>query len=172
MRVVEFRPVQVDEEFDDDPCLFLTGPIQGAPNWQADAIEILTHVRSRGDLRVYNPRSDNLGSHTYKQQVGWEKKHLTRARDYGAILFWFAAQDPSVPYPEGRAYAQTTRIEFGRALGWSDYDQYGLDIVIGFDRNYNGGNESYVRLAAAEHNIPVYCDLEQTCRKAARLALK
>ncbi len=49
-----------------------------------------------------------------------------------------------VEYPEGRAYAQTTRIELGETLG-RYYHNPDLRFVVGFEKGYVGGSEGYVR---------------------------
>lgn len=157
-------------ETGDEPGIFFAGPIQGAPDWQAQALEIIDAVPKSDSLHIFNPRARSVTSYSYEDQVAWEKHYLERARDYGAVLFWLAAQDYSLPYESGRAYAQTTRIEFGRAMGWLDYEPT-LNIVIGIDSDYRGGSERYIRTCAEEFQLEVYSRLEDTCKAAARLAL-
>ena len=70
-------------------------------------------------------------------------------------------QDPDEPYEQGRAYAQTTRMEFGRALGWKDHDP-SVDISLGIEPGYIG-NDEYYRHCAGEFDIPVHQSIENLC---------
>lgn len=144
---------------------FLAGPIQGAPDWQADAAAFLSQLHnssSRGNLHIANPRREYLDEiFNYDGQIGWEKQHLKRASKLGGILFWFAAQDMSLPYEEGRPYAKTTYKEFYRAIGWKDY-QSNIAIAFGTEPGY-GEHDRYTLSLLKEHHIPVYDDLYVTC---------
>ncbi|CAN5379415.1 hypothetical protein BH10PAT3_BH10PAT3_3000 [soil metagenome] len=149
-----------------EKLIFLAGPIQGAQDWQAQAIDLLDT-----NFHVANPRHD-YGDIVFDEahkikQVRWEKHQLVRAAQHGGIIFWFAAQDQSLKYEEGRAYAQTTRIEFGRAFGWKDFKP-SVNISVGIDPHYEGGNDFYIRDTAAELNIPVRDRLLIVCRDVLR----
>jgi hypothetical protein len=165
MRVIEHQPPTYDYQ-SPEPIGFLGGPIQGAPDWQNNAIEIFQTIPSTIDtIHLANPRRSNAekGDFNYAEQVSWEKRHLTKAREHGVIIFWFAAQDHTLPYEIGRAYAQTSRIELGRTLGWRDYT--GVDIVMGIEDGYKG-SEKYFVTCAEEHKIPLFTDLGEVCLKA------
>lgn len=164
MKVVETRPPNYENVDSRNPAIFLAGPIQGAPDWQKLAVHELART-SPFDIFIFNPRVSGISSHSYEQQVKWEKSHLERARDNGAILFWFAAQDFSIPYPQKRAYAQTSRIEFGRAIGWRDYNAR-VKVLLGIDLLYKGGNERYLRSCADEHSILIHSSLGALCLDA------
>ncbi len=168
MAIVEHRPPSLDHYLDGRPAVFLAGPIQGAPDWQEQAIQIFAHEYTRFPaLNIFNPRFGKVSSHNYAQQVLWEKRQLERARDHGAILFWFAAKDGSLPYEEGRAYAQTSRVELGRAFGWRDYNG-GVKIVIGIEPGYRG-SEKYFKTLADEYDMPIYENLGGLCLAATGL---
>jgi len=160
------RPPKIRDN--NGPGIFLAGPIQGAPNWQSDAEHhFASLLRNDTVVNIFNPRADSL-DHTKEHQIRWEKKYLLHARRYGAILFWFAAQDYSIEdYPEGRAYAQTSRIEFGRSIGWKDYDHL-VRLGVGIDPQYSG-NVDYIKSCAAEHEIPVHENLGQLCSHVVEL---
>lgn len=160
------------ESSDSEPAVFLAGPIQGAPNWQDEAINIIGGIPRKRPLGVYNPRVAGELEHSYADQIAWEKFHLLRARDYGAIIFWFAAQDLSLPYPQGRSYAQTSRIEFGRVMGWLDCVPRGVNVALGFDSCYEGGNEQYIRSCAEEYEIAVHNNIITLCHEAVKIALE
>lgn len=149
-----------------EKLIFLAGPIQGAPNWQEEAIEkfkALYHGMAIS-AHIANPRlketEESFDDEAYKAQVDWEKKLLRRAAENGAVIFWFASQDTNVEYPYGRAYAQTSKLELGRVLGWKDYD-HSLKLHVGIEPGYQGGNERYIRMAADDFNIPVIDNLKE-----------
>ncbi len=168
--VNEYRPL--DFTYFHKPSIFLAGPIQGAPNWQAEAVRIMAGANDEQEpLHIFNPRVESELTHTKEQQILWEKRHLERARDHGAIVFWFAAQDFSIPYPKGRAYAQTTRLEFGRAFGWLDNNP-DINIITGIDRRYKGGNRDYITGNLKEHGLKLHNDLGQLCLAALRALTK
>lgn len=146
---------------DNRPLVFLAGPIQGSPDWQTPTAESLTRWSINAHTASPRRPEESNDVFSYAEQVEWELRHLRRARSLGVICFWFAAQDHSLTYEQGRSYAQTTRIEIGRIFGW--YDEKPFPAVIGFDPEYTpngGGSERYVRWSAEELGIPVYNSLE------------
>jgi hypothetical protein len=183
MLMIEVYQPPLMEAIDDVPGIFLAGPIQGAPNWQKQFIKILKNEfkaplsrrvinfirrqKQTPSLLVFNPRFSGEMEHSPDEQVLWEKRHLERARDFGAIIFWFAAKDDSIPYEEGRTYAQTSRIELGRAFGWKDYNS-SVNILIGVEPGYKG-NENYFKTMTDEYNLPIYRDLGSLCQAAVEL---
>lgn len=148
---------------DSTPLVFLEGPVQGARNWQSEAAQEL--LARRGDIAVASPRripKDQPEKWTKKDsdiQVAWEEFTIERARDFGAIGMWMAAQDlEDITYPAGRAFGQTSRVEFGEALGWR-WKEPSLPLVVGFDPNYTrngGGSEGYMRRKMKLKQLPVY----------------
>jgi hypothetical protein len=170
MIVHECVPPVYESFPDSDPLIFLAGPIQGATDWQRDAVNIFKQVSGDDQLlRIANPRREELdkASFNYAEQVAWEKQHLHRAAKHGAIIFWFAARDIEIPYEKGRAYAQTTRFEFGRAFGWLDSGNP-VQLAIGIEPGYKG-SENYIKLCATEYSIPVFSHLEDVCLEAVRV---
>lgn len=163
MAVREIQPTEyVDDP--DVPVIFLAGPIQGAPNWQARAIDLISDrwatLKRDGDLYIANPRRGEISDDfVYADQVAWEKEHLRRAACLGSIIFWFAKQDPSEPYEAGRPYAKTTFGELNRVCGWLDYDP-DISVVLGQEPGYTGTSDTYVRELAVEKELKVYDNLE------------
>ncbi|MEO2088207.1 MAG: nucleoside 2-deoxyribosyltransferase domain-containing protein, partial [Gemmataceae bacterium] len=106
------------------PVVFLAGPIQGAPPWQADAIRHLHELLP--ELHVANPRRGySPGEFDYAAQVDWETHHLRRAAAGGVILFWLAKEHTH--FCE-RAYAQTTRFELAE---WKvRHERDGAKLVV------------------------------------------
>lgn len=151
--------------------VFLAGPIQGSDDWQTPAALDILH---RADVEVASPRRDASSNDEfdYTEQVTWEHAHLERSFSKGVIAFWFSKQNHDLPYEAGRSYAQTSRVEIGRALGWNDLKPFPL--VVGFDPEYTtggGGNERYIRAMCKAAGVNVYDSLEevvdQTLQRAA-----
>src|SRR3989344_8192202 len=95
------------------PIIFLAGPIQGAYDWQSDAIKLIQ--RNSPYLHIANPRrpgeaKGNFSEKDYGEQVDWETYYLRRAAKDGAIMFWLAKE---FVHKCERAYAQTSRFELG-----------------------------------------------------------
>lgn len=166
-----FQPPKYLPHSDERSTVFLAGPIQGAPNWQTEAATNL--LSTCNELVVASPRRSAVGPNfDYDEQVAWEKHHLRRAAQLGSIGFWFAAQDHSLPYEEGRSYAQTSRIEIGRIFGWTDYNP-GLSghVVVGFDNQYTangGGSQRYIERMSDEKEIVITRTLDEFTDSLAR----
>lgn len=150
------------------PLIFLAGPIQGAPDWQALAIEFI--LAEAQDLDVASPRrpeagSAEFGEDKYNEQVDWEHDHLAIAAKRGATLFWLARE--AVHIPE-RSYAQTTRFELGEAVTTHRFT--GAHVVVGIEDGFT--NARYLRRTIAKKapGIPLCLSLEETCREAIALA--
>jgi hypothetical protein len=170
MRVIEHKPPQHVLLNEDDLSLFFAGPIQGAPDWQTEGIKIVENFPEDEEIHILNPRREYLGEEfVYEKQVKWEKVGLNAVKKSGGVIFWFAKRDLSVPYEETRAYAQTTRIEFGRVMGWKDYDPT-INVSIGIEPGYKG-SEKYFKTCADEFELPIFPTLEETCIDALKLIL-
>lgn len=146
------------------PVVFLAGPIQGAPDWQAEAIRLLGALDP--GLHVACPRRAYLpGEFDYGGQVDWETHHLRRAAARGAILFWLAREAEHHP---GRAYAQTTRFELAE---WKTrHERDGARLVVGIDDGFSG--DRYIRRRFGQDcpAVPLVASLEEACRVAAEMA--
>lgn len=144
---------------DSMPLVFLAGPIQGAPDWQSRIIQGLSHLH-QDDITVANPRRNVLPENfDYDEQVFWERAHLRRAIKHGAAVFWLAKQDPSLPYKDGRPYAQTTRFEAGMAYLAKAEDRPHFTLTLGIEPGYEG-SDKYYRSMARELGIPMFSRLE------------
>lgn len=139
--------------------VFLAGPIQGAPDWQSEAIDIIHELDS--GLIVASPRKEYPeGTFVYEKQVDWETHYLRRAAKLGAIVFWLAAQTKETP---GRAYAQTSRFELGE---WKKEHQHGgAKLVVGIEEGF--GNARYIRRRLSQDcpDVSVLDSLTETCEK-------
>jgi len=119
------------------PFVFLAGPIQGAPDWQREAI---THLAD-DDCYIANPRNE-VWHGDFDAQVIWETHYLAQAALWGVIIFWLAKQvtppqDP-LPFHPLRAYAQTSRFELGEWFSRAPYA-----IAVGIEPGFTG--EDYIR---------------------------
>jgi hypothetical protein len=146
----------------------MAGPIQGAPDWQAEGLEVARSLwKQKQTLHVVNPRWAAQPEEFIKNdQITWEKKYLRRASLLGGLVFYLASESHDAPAPNkpGRAYAQTTRQEFGRAAGWKDYEP-GVIICLGMEDGYIG-NEDYYRHTAEELSIAIHDNIRDTVTEA------
>jgi hypothetical protein len=142
------------------PLVFLAGPIQGAPDWQAAATALI-HAAAP-DLPVANPRrAYPPGTFDYAAQVDWETHHLRHAGRHGAILFWLADE---AAHDCGRSYAQTTRFELAE---WKvRHERDGAKLVVGIDRHFSGARYVRRRFAQDCPAVPVVDTLAEACRIA------
>ena len=145
------------------PVVFLAGPIQGAPEWQADAVRLLGEAAPH--LHVANPRRDYVpGEFAYDAQVDWETYHLRRAAADGAILFWLARE---ASHACDRAYAQTSRFELAE---WKvRHERDGIRIVVGIEDEFTGARYIRRRLAQDCPQVSVCATLAEACRHAAEM---
>ncbi len=147
----------------DGPLVFLAGPIQGAPEWQVEALGLLGGFAP--SLHVANPRRNYLpGSFDYGTQVDWETHHLRRAGAAGCVLFWLAREARAIP---GRCYAQTSRFELAE---WKTrHERDGAKLVVGIEPGFSGERYIRHRFLLDCPGVPLCDSLEETCRRAAAL---
>lgn len=145
------------------PVVFLAGPIQGAPDWQAEAITRFGELAP--SLHVASPRREYLpGEFVYEAQVDWETHYLRRAAEDGVILFWLAAETDH--HPE-RAYAQTTR---GELFEWKvRAERDGVLLVVGIEEGFSGAKYVRHRFRQDCPEVPILSSLEDTCREVVGL---
>ncbi|VTR94252.1 Uncharacterized protein OS=uncultured bacterium GN=ACD_13C00140G0007 PE=4 SV=1 [Gemmata massiliana] len=148
----------------DGPLVFLAGPIQGAPDWQSEAIRWFTEHAPT--ISVASPRRPGPRiSSDYIAQVDWETHHLRRAAGHGVILFWLACEAVNVP---GRAYAQTSRFELAE---WKvRHERDGTQLVIGIEDGFSGARYIRHRFGQDCPRVPVVPSLLGACAAAAELA--
>jgi hypothetical protein len=144
------------------PVIFLAGPIQGAPDWQTEAIRLLQAAAP--DIHLASPRrGPAVEEFDYTQQVNWETYHLKRAGQHGAILFWLAKE--AVHLCE-RAYAQTSRFELGE---WKvKHERDGVKLIVGIDEGFTNSRYIRHRLTQDCPNVPICRSLAETCQEAIR----
>ena len=150
------------------PLVFLAGPIQGAPDWQSEAIEILKTIKP---VHIASPRRPvkilgDFAEKDYHAQVEWEHHYLDYAARHGVTLFWLANAVEHIP---GRPYAQTTRFELGEAV--ARHYLSGINVVVGIEKGFS--NERYLRktIMAKAPDIPILDSLEEICRASVEMAV-
>ncbi|MEO5949648.1 MAG: hypothetical protein ABIP74_04545 [Candidatus Saccharimonas sp.] len=144
--------------------------MQGATDWQGEIAGRL--LRSGFEMNIVSPRrtDEDMASFDIESQVHWELDHMNAALKLGVLAINFEAQDLTLDYPEGRAYAQTTRWEAGGAILGQEFFGGNAKVVVRIDPLYRGGNEAYARIAARRNNIPVVTsDAEFIAQILARL---
>ena len=98
--------------------VFLAGPMNGAPSWQAQAPKLAAELGIE-NLTMLKPRkTERFVTQTY--QVNWETFGL---RMCDVILFWIPPQ--ARPMKSHRIYAITTRLEMAENLA------RGHKVIIG-----------------------------------------
>jgi hypothetical protein len=160
------------------PVIFLAGPIQGAADWQAEAIKYLS--KSDQKFVIASPRRSDYDINSdaqYAEQVDWESHWLDIAGDcQGVILFWCAKE---AEHNCARSYAQTTRAEYGEwVLGKKAEGQPGaVRVAIGIEKGYTGAKYYRHRLKRHQEkgkllDVKIFDDLYATCDEALRLLPK
>lgn len=146
------------------PVIFLAGPIQGATDWQAEAIRYLA-VKS-ASIHIASPRREYLpGEFDYAAQVNWETHNLRRAAVSGVILFWLARESVSI---SGRAYAQTTCFELAE---WKvRYERDNIRMVVGIEEGFSGARYIRQRFNQDCPRLPIVDSLPVACDTALELA--
>ncbi|MBT4539747.1 hypothetical protein HOI26_03750 [Candidatus Woesearchaeota archaeon] len=151
------------------PLVFLAGPIQGAYNWQNDAIKTIQDLAP--ELNIASPRKNIIkkGKFTqemYNEQVDWETYHLKKAGEDGVILFWLAKESEHI---SRRAYAQTSRAEL---FEWKvKHERDGTNLVVGIEDGFSGAKYIQRRFPQDCPEIPICSTLEDTCLKAVNYLL-
>lgn len=142
------------------PVIFLAGPIQGAPDWQKDAIKIIHSINR--DVFIANPRREYLDEKfVYDKQVDWETEYLNKAAQNGAIIFWLAKE---LNHFCERAYAQTSRFEIAE---WkARHEKSKFNLIIGIEDGFTGGRYIKHRTAQDCPDIKILNNLEDVCRRA------
>lgn len=146
-----------------EPIIFLAGPIQGAQDWQEEAIKIIHSLNP--NIIIASPRREYLeGDFVYEKQVDWETYYLRKAGKSGAIIFWMAKE---FEHRHDRAYAQTSRFELAEWKVKHEWD--GANIVVGVDNGFTGARYIKRRMAQDCPDLSVFDSLEATCKEAVAL---
>ncbi len=157
------------------PLIFLAGPIRSAPNWQDEAISILSSYGE--DIAIASPRRgvrDNFakwvitGQREFERQRAWERNYLDIASKTGSILFWLPGE---IEHSCSKSYGAMTRIELGQWMTNSRYNP-NINWCIGTDGNFSEIDTIRYDLSVDAPGKKIFGSLEGTCREALRIALK
>jgi hypothetical protein len=153
-----------DYKICEGPVVFLAGPIQGAKNWQKDAIGLITGLNP--SINIASPRGDySVKRFDYDTQVDWETHYLNKAADYGAILFWLAKEDE---HKCDRSYAQTTRFELAEWLTKHGHDKR-INLSIGVENGFTGQRYIRKRIGQDYPELPIFDTLDDVCEHVSNL---
>ena len=159
-RLIVYPPEIVETE---GGLIFIAGPIQGAPDWQAKAAETIHGVDSK--IVVASPRKEyEPGTFEHERQMDWETAFLRKAGNKGVVSFWLAKQ--TIPTPD-RDYAQTSRFELAEWMMRHVYE--GAKLTIGIEEGF--GNERYIRRRFGQEvpDVKIAKSLFETCINAVEL---
>lgn len=140
-------------------CIFLAGPIQGAPDWRKEVLDLDWPK----EVMFLDPAQKGLNDFNHAEQVDWETDYLNMS---DAILFWIPEEAEKI---EGRDYAQTTRAELGEWLAKSA--QCGKKLIIGINPTFPG-RQYFVERATRDYNIQEVYDNFESLMSAVRVELK
>lgn len=147
------------------PGIFLAGPIQGARDWQAEAISLIAENMKdiKENFFIASPRTKEWQKgYDFEAQIDWETKYLTAAGNTGVIMFWLCNE--SEHFCE-RAYAQTTRFELAEWV--TAAREWDTKLVVGFDTKFSG--TKYIMHRLMRSKIPMCGSLEETVAKTVEI---
>lgn len=155
------------------PLIFLAGPIKGAPDWQDEAIEILSSQNI--DLIIASPRKEIKGEiakyilsgdETYfPRQRAWERHYLDIASKRGVILFWLPKE---IEHNCAKAYGATTRMELGQWMTMYKHDK-SMRFCVGSDGGFSELSPIEYDLSLDAPDKDIKKTLKETCLEALRL---
>lgn len=141
MKVKDMRSIIAPQIHENNVDLFLAGGISNCPEWQDDALDLMSHT----DLVVYNPRrSGVLVAEEAVAQIEWEYVALHSVPN---ILFWF---------PE-ETLCPITLYE----LGVFSHD-VNVNLFVGVHPNYQRRIDVITQLRLSRPDVTVYDTLDAT----------
>ena len=143
----------------DKYCIFLAGPIQGAPNWRQDILDL----DWPSEVMFLDPAQKGITDFNHQEQVDWETDYLNLADE---ILFWIPKEAEKI---EGRDYAQTTRTELGEWLAKSS--KCCKKLIIGIHSEFPG-RQYFVERATRDYGISQIYDSFDSLMGALRVDIK
>lgn len=173
------RGVVLDNLQQGERLYFLAGPIRGAGDWQAKAIQLL-HEKDPfcyiacpcrydidHELFRYHIKATELPRSTdderewpeyaleFPNQTMWERYYLEQASYHGCIIFWLPCEDPKNPRKkEDGPYARDTYGEIGRwSLKSSNHFQFSLENRLHRVNVVIGAEENFPGLSVIKTNF-------------------
>jgi hypothetical protein len=156
------------------PLIFLAGPVLSAPNWQDEAVKILSKHES--GLIIVSPRRgirNEISKYVisgdenyFPRQRAWERHYLDIASTKGAILFWLPGEEK---HDCNKVYGSTTRLELGEWITNYKHDN-SIRFCIGSDGNFPDLKIIKYDLSLDAPYKKIINTLEETCVEAVKLA--
>lgn len=164
---------------DNEPVIFLIGPIAAAGGWQNKAIDI---IRSKNpfvyiavpdyDSVLYEQTRDwsEKRGVLFESQLEWEQFYLEHSEKRGAIAMWMPKQvvEMSISSETGfpRTYARDTRPETG-GWGWGSLrHNSNLHVAVGGETGFDGLSVVRRNFKKYAPHIPFRDNLEDVCYDA------
>lgn len=142
--------------------VFLAGPIIGTNDWRKKAYELIWNKDPL--ITIVTPRiPDDISSTAFSgnELIQWELEFFDYAINNGSMVFWFPNETKhDCRYP----FAQTSRVEIGRAL--ERYRQNPYNLSIGADDNYPGKSYLETVIKLQFKDLVLQKTLEDTCNQA------
>ena len=150
------------------PVVFLAGPILGAADWQSEAIKWFQSDERLSHVTVASPRTADMGvNHDFGSQVDWESRWLTRASEFGVILFWLPKEEVHI---QDRAYAQTSRWEISE---WKErLKGRKAPLAVGIEEGFSGARYMKHRLGQSHPHMEIPSTMEGVLSQAAQYILR
>ena len=160
-------------ENNENPLIFLAGPIKSAPNWQEEAVELL--FSKERNLTIASPRSEIRKSNSYlawrdnyifSRQREWEWYCMDIASKKGVLLFWLPGEEK---HHCDKPYAAITRMELGQWMTRYKQDN-SLKLCFGGERSFPEMRTIKYDLSLHAPDMKIHTTLKETCDEALRLA--
>ena len=154
----------VDDLLQSKIRIFMAGGITGCPDWQDEAVKMLTlqvgwnHLGLPGpdkDIMLMNPRRANFPMSdptAADSQIKWEFDHLRYA---DVILFWFCAEQ----------IQPIVLFEYGYWLGQDK------PMIVGCDPKYPRRADVLKQTSLARPELKIHSSLNDVCNEVLLLGL-
>jgi hypothetical protein len=165
----------------DGPAVVLKGPVDGAQDWQSEAVTKLQDIEP--SLVICSPRGEQ--DHIDPAELAdWEAYYEDQAAKCGTIMIWLARQTQEIS-PNGgppQPFAQNELINLGAWRAKKLHDPH-INLVVGIDPEFAGAeyvskmlehdrklleqHPSYVPNGRKYPSLPVLTSLDETCEATA-----
>jgi hypothetical protein len=170
------RQVKIDET---ERIYFLAGPIRGADDWQAKAIQLIAErdpgctvacpCRYNKDHPLFGHSIvPELNAYDFPRQTLWEREYIMHAMLHGCLIFWLPCESKTNPRPKDQGpYARDTYGEIGRYFTHKAYQQ-NLRIVLGAEKQFPGLDQILCNLSVDIQSLHthVWSNLPDTIESA------
>jgi hypothetical protein len=136
------------------PLIYLLGPVEGCPDWQSEAMGMLSINPS---LHIASPRGAFSATKLPSaSKEAWEKAYIEKASQTGVVVFWLPrGSEESPQLPE-------SYIAFGKAMNSSR-------IVFGIEEGFRQREDIVASLSLVWPG-EIFSNLAEVCSEAIRLS--